>query len=84
MDTLFYFVSGLAMVSSSLPYCYQATITVKYLEENSRKVYNSKWYKLPVKQQMNIKLLIIYSQITREISGYGYIACSMPIFLRVS
>lgn len=40
--------------------------------------------KLPVKQQLNVKLLICYTQRDREIGGFGVLTCSLQMFLRVN
>lgn len=41
------------------------------------------WYELSVKQQYDVKLLILHAQQKREIRGFDYIVCSLGTFLRV-
>lgn len=71
-------------VSTVLPFCYEATNTLTYINFNSEIIYSSKWYKLSAKQQAGIKLLIQYAQRDREIRGYDFLPCAIPTFLKAS
>lgn len=71
------------MLASTLPFCYHATHVLRSLNENSNRVYNSLWYKLPVKKQHKLILLIIYAQKERNIDGFGLISCSIRTMLKV-
>lgn len=80
----FYYVLICLFVSTMLIYCSHATHTVRSMEMNAEGVYDSLWYKLPQKQQADVHLLLLYAQQEREIRGYGYVHCSMQMFLTAS
>lgn len=71
------------MFAGCLPFCYYGTITLSSLIQNSDRVYNALWYKLPARKQHKLLLLMMYAQKERIINGFGLIACSMPTMLKV-
>lgn len=70
-------------MGSILPYCYNATYTLVSFDDNIKRISNSMWYQLNVKQQYCIKFLIQYAQQERKITGYGFFVCSLETFLKV-
>lgn len=45
--------------------------------------YNSLWYKMPMKQQKAVMLMIMRSQIEFRLTGVGMVDCSLETFLAV-
>lgn len=81
---MYYCIVGILFISSVLPYCYGATQILIILSNNSARVYNSSWYRLPVSEQRSVSFLIKYTQKEREIKGFGFVPCSMSAFLKVN
>lgn len=67
----------------TFPYCYTASIAFERIQSLNASVFNTIWYKLPVKYQHYIKMILMPSQNARELSGYNLINCSLEFFLKV-
>lgn len=81
----FYYGALYLMLSSSLLiYCFFATMTTGSIEMNSQRVYESLWYKMPLKNRNDLRFLILFAQKEREVTGFGFIVCSLKTFLGVN
>lgn len=83
-ESLNYIVNFVAMIGALLPYCYFGTSIVHKFKESSQRAYDSLWYNMPLKYQMELKFLLHYTQTERHIKAYNFIECSLGTFLYVS
>lgn len=65
------------------PYCNMASTAFSNVQLLHAWVFDIKWYKMPVKYQLYIKMMLIPAQNTRELSGYHVIDCSLETFRKV-
>lgn len=70
--------------SQVLLFCYIGAMISVDLSWTGQYAFNINWYKLPIKQQKFIKMIIIFSQIDRTINGYGIFDCNIRAFIQVS
>lgn len=81
------FLSNVASVIISLivtfPYCYAATIAFDKIQSLNGSIFNTFWYKLPVKCQRHIVMMLMPAKYIRELSGYDLIVCSLETFRQV-
>ena len=75
--------AAVVCVSASLPFCYLSTSASENLKSVDKFVYNSLWYTFPAAYQRYITLLLVPSVHVRELSGYGFINCSLETFKKV-
>lgn len=76
-------VSVLLSLLITFPFCYECTSAFYRLTSLNESIYNLIWYKLPVKYQPYIGMMLTPVQNVRELSGYDLIACSLETFRKV-
>lgn len=64
-------------------YCYFSEQVTGIAVDIGDVVYKSLWYKMPVKDQILIGLVIVRAQKEFRMSGFGIIECSLELFLTV-
>lgn len=70
-------------VVSILPYCYYASRITVRMQQLSNVIFDSCWYKLPVRLQRNIQFMIKFAQVTRKVDGYILFSCDLECFVKV-
>lgn len=75
--------TAIISLAVTYPFCFHSTNAFESMISINQNVYNIVWYKLPVKYQHYIKLMLIPSEHIRELSGYGLINCSLETFRKV-
>lgn len=76
-------VAMLAGIAAFLPSCYIGTMICEHLADVGDRAYRSLWYKVPVKHQKHVLLLIQYAQINRKITALGLVYCNLNTFVQV-
>lgn len=70
--------------SQVLLFCYFSAMISIQLTWIGQNAFDINWYKLPMKQQQFIKLIIMFSQIRRTVNGYGIFNCDLRTFIQVN
>lgn len=81
--TFYFMIMCSVTISSVLLYCYFATHIVHKMKMSSHRIYEVSWYKLQLRQQRDLKFLLMYTQQEREIKGLNFVSCSLQTFLLV-
>lgn len=84
MDFIIKIFAFLISLVVTFPYCYAATNASCSIQSLNESVFNAIWYKLPVKYQHYIKMMLMPPQNTRQLSGYDLIDCSLETFRKVN
>lgn len=53
------------------------------MQQMSNVIFDSCWYKLPVRLQRNIQFMIEFAQVTRKVDGYILFSCDLECFVKV-
>lgn len=70
-------------ISIILPYCYYSSNTAYRLESVANDIYDSLWYRLPVRLEKFYILSIASAQSPRYFTGFSMISCSLGTFTKV-
>lgn len=83
MNLMMMIAGMLLALSSILPYCYYASRISFAISLNAYHAYQSNWYLFTIEQQRSLQMILAYSQIKRNFTGYDIIDCSLEVFLMV-
>lgn len=75
-------ISSLGLLNIFL-YCYFGKLATESFEEMSNSLYESNWYKLPIKQQKYILLMMVNAKRPLYYHGFGIVILNLETFCNV-
>lgn len=82
IETVNCILIGIGLLLAIYPYFFFASNLMSKFSDCSDRIYGCSSYKLPVKGQLDLNIILLYSQNERSLKGYG-IECSLNTLFRV-